>query len=167
MVIWCFVLLRPLPLSPKLMWAGSIFGRKWLLKSQVYREMVFKITSSTLPKIEAVKSHAGGNQGGIENYKLNWRGFRVFVRHFSLFVSFLIDKPLLLICYMFGKTKRQLTTYLSQNTSVYDEVLHCGIDEALGPSARFGSRGCLLIEGYKHRVMKVSSITYNCNQTQL
>ena len=31
-----------------------IFGRKWLLKSQVYQEMVVKITSSTRSKIEAV-----------------------------------------------------------------------------------------------------------------
>ena len=43
--------------------------------------MVIKVTSSTSPNIEAVyfyivlvlmKSHAGGNQGGMRNYELIW-----------------------------------------------------------------------------------------------
>ena len=32
---------------------------------------------------------------------------------------------------MFGKTKRQLTTNLSPKTSVYDEVLHCGMSRCI------------------------------------
>ena len=52
----------------------------------------------------------------------------------ALFVSFLMDKPLLPIYTMFGKTKCQLTVNLSPKTRVYDEVLYCGINEVSGHS---------------------------------